>query len=69
MGQTVMRAMKDFEVERKESISRLHDTMSDFKDNGKVAQEKLLSIVEEVRSSARSMGSPPSSQVGSPKPS
>eukprot|EP00973_Karenia_brevis_P027418 3780886-Karenia_brevis.AAC.1 len=58
MGNTVLKAMRVFEVERKEAISR---------DNISAAQDKLLTIVEEVRSSAKDIKSPSSSQGPSPR--
>eukprot|EP00973_Karenia_brevis_P069414 9652232-Karenia_brevis.AAC.1 len=61
MGQTVLKTMKELEESRKGAISRMQKTMKDFKSNIQVAEDKLLAIVDEVKSSSRNVGSPRSS--------
>eukprot|EP00973_Karenia_brevis_P042480 5881106-Karenia_brevis.AAC.1 len=61
MGQAVAKTMKELEHSRTWAVSRMHETMKDFKANMRGAEDKLLAMVDEVRSSTRSAGSPRSS--------
>eukprot|EP00973_Karenia_brevis_P075761 10526213-Karenia_brevis.AAC.1 len=54
--------MKELEASRKGASSRMRETMKDFKSNLQVAEDKLLAIVDEVKSSSRNVGSPRSSR-------
>eukprot|EP00973_Karenia_brevis_P010435 1416425-Karenia_brevis.AAC.1 len=62
MGQTVVKTMKELEASRKGAASWMHETMGDFKSNDQVAEDKLLAIVDEVKSSSRNVGSHRSSR-------
>eukprot|EP00973_Karenia_brevis_P039128 5404229-Karenia_brevis.AAC.1 len=49
LANTMNRCLKDLEKNRKSSVARMKDTMRDYKQNIKVAEDKMLRILNEAR--------------------
>eukprot|EP00973_Karenia_brevis_P006592 895871-Karenia_brevis.AAC.1 len=58
LSNTMSKQMEEMELSRSHAVQKMHQTMKEFKGSMRGAEDRLLEIVDETRSSVSRVGSP-----------